>query len=79
MGSGVFTKRLSKALYNVGELKGIDRIHEEYGPLVQSEYVDDYLVVLYLAKMLEDGDLELKFKVSKLDYFFKLLHMYDTE
>lgn len=69
-----FNTKLAEALSHVARLKGISHV-EDVGICVNGKYTDDYLSVFYLAKLLENGQLEVKVTPSKIDYLFKLLHV----
>ena len=66
-------KKLSKALMRVSELSGIYPVNEEIG--IRGKYVNDYLMVFYLAQLLQDGDMEIKIRPDKIAYLRKLLKM----
>lgn len=70
-------KKISEALMRVAELDGIYPDNEEIG--VRVKYVNDYLLVFYLAKLIQDGDMEIKIRPSKIPYLRKLLNMEDEE
>ena len=70
-----FDKRLSEALHRAGHLKGITEYDEEYGLIIRASHIDDYLVVLYLAQLLENNQMEVRITPSKIEYLYKLLHM----
>ena len=66
-------KKLSEALMRVAELDGIYPENEEIG--VRGKYVNDYLLVFYLAQLIQDGDMEIKIRPDKIAYLIKLLRM----
>ena len=66
-------KKISEALMRVAELYGIYHENEEIG--VRGKYVNDYLLVFYLAQLIQDGDIEIKIRPSKIPYLRKLLNM----
>lgn len=69
-----FTDALSTALSRVARLKGVIALDEdEIG--IAGGRMDDYLLVLYLAQLFENGEAELKVRPSKCEYLFKLLHL----
>ena len=68
-----FDNKLSEALMRVAELDGIYPENEEIG--VRGKYVNDYLLVFYLAELIQDGDMEIKIRPSKIPYLRKLLNM----
>lgn len=66
-------QKLSEALMRVSELDGIYHENEEIG--VRGKYVNDYLLVFYLAQLIRDGDMEIKIRPDKIAYLRKLLNM----
>ena len=66
-------KKLSEALMRVSELSGIYPENEEVG--IREKYVNDYLLVFYLAQLIQDGDIEIKIRPDKIAYLRKLLKM----
>lgn len=68
-----FEEKLSEALMRVVELDGIYPENEEIG--VRGKYVNDYLLVFYLAQLLQSGDMEIKIRPDKISYLRKLLKM----
>lgn len=68
-----FDNKLSEALMRVAELDGIYPENEEIG--VRGKYVNDYLLVFYLAQLIQGGDMEIKIRPSKIPYLRKLLRM----
>ena len=64
-------KKISEALMRVAELDGVYPENEEIG--VRGKYVNDYLLVFYLAQLIQDGDMEIKIRPSKIPYLMKLL------
>ena len=69
----VFEEKLSEALMRVVELNGIYPENEEVG--IRGKYVNDYLLVFYLAQLIQDGDIEIKIRPDKIAYLRKLLKM----
>lgn len=65
--------KLSEALVRVAELDGIYPENEEIG--IRGKHVNDYLLVFYLAQLIQDGDMEIKIKPDKIAYLRKLLKM----
>ena len=68
-----FDNKLSEALMRVAELYGIYPENEEIG--IRGKYVNDYLLVFFLAQLLQSGDVEIKIRPSKIPYLIKLLKM----
>ena len=68
-----FDNKLSEALMRVAELDGIYPENEEIG--VRGKCVNDYLLVFYLAQLIQGGDMEIKIRPSKIPYLRKLLRM----
>ena len=68
-----FEEKISEALMRVAELDGIYPENEEIG--IRGKYVNDYLLVFYLAELIQDGDMEIKIRPSKIPYLRKLLKM----
>ena len=66
-------KKISEALMRVAELDGVYPENEEIG--VCGKYVNDYLLVFYLAQLIQGGDMEIKIRPSKIPYLRKLLRM----
>ena len=66
-------KKISEALMRVAELDGIYPENEEIG--VRGKYVNDYMLVFYLAQLIQDGDMEIKIRPSKIPYLMKLLKL----
>ena len=66
-------KKLSEALMRVAELDGIYHENEEIG--IRGKYVNDYLLVFFLAQLLQSGDMEIKIRPSKIPYLMKLLKL----
>ena len=66
-------QKLSEALMRVAELDGVYPENEEIG--VRGKYVNDYLLVFYLAQLIQDGDMEIKIRPSKIPYLMKLLKL----
>lgn len=64
-------KKMSEAFMRVAELSGIYSENEEVG--VRGKYVNDYLLVFYLAQLIESGDMEIKIRPDKIPYLKKLL------
>lgn len=65
--------KLSEALMRVVELDGVYPENEEIG--VRGKYVNDYLLVFYLAQLLQSGDMKIKIRTDKIAYLRKLLKM----
>ena len=68
-----FENKLSEVLMRVAELDGIYPENEEIG--ISGKYVNDYLLVFYLAQLLQSGDMEIKIRPDKISYLMKLLKM----
>ena len=68
-----FDNKLSEALMRVAELRGIYLENEEIG--IRGKYVNDYLLVFFLAQLLQSGDMEIKIRPDKISYLRKLLKM----
>lgn len=66
-------KKISEALMRVAELYGIYPENEEIG--IRGKYVNDYLLVFYLAELIQDGDMEIKIRPIKIPYLRKLLKL----
>ena len=66
-------KKLYEALMRVAELDGVYPENEEIG--IRGKYVNDYLLVFYLAELIQDGDMEIKIRPSKIPYLRKLLKL----
>ena len=66
-------KKISEALMRVAELDGVYTENEEIG--IRGKYVNDYLLVFYLAQLIQDGDVEIKIRPDKIPYLRKLLKM----
>ena len=73
-----FNKTLAQALKRVGFHKGLE-FDYEYGFMTNGKSTNDYLVVLYLAQLLENGQMEIKITPGKIEYLFKLLHLREEE
>ena len=67
-----FNDKLAQALKRAGHLEGVEG-DEKFGTVIVGKHLDDYLVVLYLSRLLEEGHLEIKVDPSKMDYLLKLL------
>lgn len=67
-----FNERLAKALTRAGQLEGI-RGDKEFGIVIAGGNMNDYLLVGYLARLIKDGQCEIKVAPSKIEYLFKLL------
>ena len=65
--------KLSEALMRVAELDGVYPENEEIG--IRGKYVNDYLLVFYLAQLIRSDDMEIKIKPDKIPYLRKLLKM----
>ena len=70
-------KKISEALMRVSELSGIYPENEEIG--IRGKYVNDYLMVFYIAQLLQSGDMEIKIRPDKIAYLRKLLKREDEE
>lgn len=68
-----FNKKLSESLMRVAELDGVYPENEEIG--IRGKYINDYLLAFYLAQLIQDGDMEIKIRPSKIPYLRKLLNM----
>ena len=66
-----FEQKLSESLMRIAELRGIYPENEEIG--VRGKYVNDYLLVFYLAQLLQSGAMEIKISDDKWPYLKKLL------
>ena len=66
-------KKISEALMRVAELDGVYPENEEIG--IRGKYVNDYLLVFFLAQLIQDGDVEIKIRPDKIAYLRKLLKM----
>ena len=66
-------KKISEALMRVAELDGVYPENEEIG--IRGKYVNDYLLVFFLAQLIQDGDVEIKIRPDKIAYLRKLLNM----
>lgn len=66
-------KKISEALMRVAELDGVYPENEEIG--IRGKYVNDYLLVFFLAQLIQDGDVEIKIRPDKIAYLIKLLKM----
>ena len=55
----------------------LEQENEEIG--IRGKYVNDYLLVFFLAQLLQSGDMEIKIRPSKIPYLRKLLKMEDDE
>lgn len=65
--------KLSEALMRVAELDGVYPENEEIR--IRGKYVNDYLLVFFLAQLLQSGDMEIKIRPDKIAYLRKLLKM----
>ena len=65
--------KISEALMRVAELDGVYPENEEIG--IRGKYVNDYLLVFFLAQLLQSGDMEIKIRPDKISYLMKLLKM----
>ena len=65
--------KLSEALMRVAELDGVYPENEEIG--IRGKYVNDYLLVFFLAQLIRSDDMEIKIKPDKIPYLRKLLKM----
>ena len=66
-------KKMSEAFMRVAELDGFYPENEEIG--IRGKYVNDYLLVFFLAQLLQSGDMEIKIRPDKIAYLRKLLKM----
>ena len=66
-------QKLSESLMRIAELIGIYPENEEIG--IRGKYVNDYLLVFFLAQLLQSGDMEIKIRPDKISYLRKLLKM----
>ena len=66
-------KKISESLMRVAELDGVYPENEEIG--IRGKYVNDYLLVFFLAQLLQSGDMEIKIRPDKISYLRKLLKM----
>lgn len=66
-------KKMSEALMRVAELDGIYPYPDEDTVCVQGNHMNDYILVCYLSQLLQDGDMEIKIRPSKIPYLIKLL------
>ena len=66
-------KKLSEVLMRVAELDGVYTENEEIG--IRGKYVNDYLLVFFLAQLLQSGYMEIKIRPDKIAYLRKLLKM----
>ena len=66
-------KKLSEALMRVAELDGVYPYPDEDTVCVQGNHMNDYILVCYLSQLLQDGDMEIKIRPSKIPYLIKLL------
>ena len=66
-------KKISEALMRVAELDGVYPENEEIG--IRGKYVNDYLLVFFLTQLIQDGDMEIKIRPSKIPYLMKLLKL----
>ena len=73
-----FNEKLAQVLKRVGFHKGLE-FDGEYGFMTNGKSTNDYLTVLYLAQLLENGQVEIKIDPSKIDYMLKLLHLREEE
>ena len=68
-----FEEKLSEALMRVAELDGVYPYPDEDTVCVQGNHMNDYILVCYLSQLLQDGDMEIKIRPSKIPYLIKLL------
>ena len=66
-------KKLSEALLRAGTLEGVVSEHGEDEVAVRFGHFDDYLIVFYLGRLLERGEMEIKVSPSRMNYLLKLL------
>lgn len=71
-----FNKKLAEALRSVGFYEGIEH-HEGYGLSIDGGHLNNYLLAGLLARLIENGHVELKINPSidpdKTDYLLRLL------
>lgn len=67
-----FNEKLVTALEHVGFRDGLE-FYEDEGIVVVGKAINNYLAVLYLARLLKDGQIEIRIAPSKIDYLLKLL------
>lgn len=74
-----FNEKLAEALESVSDLEGVSFFSEfeecglEDGLLIDHDHADNYLLAFYLAQLIKDGDVKLKFNPDKTDYLLRLL------
>lgn len=68
-----FDNKLSEALMRVAELDGVYPYPDEDSICIQGNHMNDYILVCYLSQLLQDGDMEIKIRPSKIPYLIKLL------
>ena len=68
-------RKLSEALMRVAELDGVYPYPDEDSVCIQGNRMNDYILVCYLSQLLQDGDMEIKIRPSKIPYLRKLLKM----
>ena len=70
-----FEEKLSEALMRVAELDGVYPYPDEDSICIQGNHMNDYILVCYLSQLIQDGDMEIKIRPSKIPYLRKLLKM----
>lgn len=68
-----FEQKLYEALMKVCELDGVSTYPAEDTVCIQAGHLNDYLVAGYIAKLIRDGDMEIKISDDKWPYLKKLL------
>lgn len=67
---GDFEKKLSDALMRVGFLEGVSCARCEDDEIgISGGHLNDYLLVINMAKLLEDGKLKIEIAPSEIAYF----------
>lgn len=71
-----FEKKLSEALMRVGFLEGVSCARCEDSEIgIRAGHLNDYMTVINMAKLLEDGKLKIGIAPSEIPYFYKLLNI----
>lgn len=70
-----FEEKLSEALMRVAELDGVYPYPDEDSICIQGNHMNDYILVCYLSQLIQDGDMEIKIRPSKIPYLMKLLKL----
>ena len=68
-------QKLSEALMRVCELDGVFTYPDEDSVCIQAGHLNDYLSAGYIAKLIQDGDMEIKISDDKRPYLKKLLEI----